>query len=78
MLAEIGVGSLDELIDQTLPPRYRSREPLRLTGLPAPLGEFRGDRATARGTRAANRVLRSCIGMATRTPWSARDPANVL
>ena len=62
MLAEIGIGSLDELIDQTLPAEIRSREPLRLTGLPAPLGESAAIERL-RGYASRNRVLRSCIGM---------------
>src|SRR5882724_3518512 len=62
MLAEIGAGSLDELIEQTIPAEIRSREPLRLSGLPTPLGESAAlERLRAHASR--NRVLRSCIGM---------------
>src|SRR5262245_41765057 len=62
MLAEIGASSLDELIDQTIPPGIRSPEPLRLSGLPAPLGESAA-LERLRGHASRNRVLRSCIGM---------------
>ncbi|TMA33134.1 MAG: glycine dehydrogenase (aminomethyl-transferring), partial [Deltaproteobacteria bacterium] len=62
MLAEIGAGSLDELIEQTIPAEIRNREPLRLSGLPTPLGESAAlERLRAHASR--NRVLRSCIGM---------------
>src|SRR5262249_4198365 len=39
MLGQIGVGSLEELIDQTIPAEIRNPEPLRLSGLAEPLGE---------------------------------------
>jgi glycine dehydrogenase len=59
MLRTIGVSSVDELIDQTIPSAIRLRQPLKL---PAPRGEhelLQDLRAIAN----KNRVLRSCIGM---------------
>ncbi|HKA14252.1 MAG TPA: glycine dehydrogenase (aminomethyl-transferring), partial [Myxococcota bacterium] len=62
MLGEVGAASLEELIDQTIPAGIRSPEPLRLSGLPAPLGESAA-LERLRGHASRNRVLRSCIGM---------------
>jgi glycine dehydrogenase len=59
MLRTIGVSSVDELIDQTIPSAIRLRQPLKL---PAPRGEhelLQDLRAIAN----KNQVLRSCIGM---------------
>ncbi len=62
MLDVIGVRSLDELIEQTIPEGIRRRQALRLSGLPQPLGESAAlERLRAHASR--NRVLRSCIGM---------------
>ncbi len=62
MLTRVGARSLDELVAQTVPDDIRLREPLRLSGLPAPLGESAVlERLRAHASR--NRVLHSCIGM---------------
>ena len=62
MLAEIGARSLDELVAETIPEDIRCQAPLRLSGLPAPLGESAVlERLRVHASR--NRVLRSCIGM---------------
>jgi glycine dehydrogenase len=59
MLAAVGVRSLDELIDQTIPPDIRLREPLQL-----PEAESEHEYLTRLRTVAAkNRVCRSFIGM---------------
>jgi glycine dehydrogenase len=59
MLAAVGVRSLDELIDQTIPPGIRLREPLQL-----PEAESEHEYLTRLRTVAAkNRVCRSFIGM---------------
>ena len=58
MLATIGVSSLDELVDQTVPAQIRLRQPLNL---PAPKSEFdylNGLKQTA----SRNKVFRSFIG----------------
>jgi glycine dehydrogenase len=59
MLAEIGVGSLDELMGKSLPAAIRLKQPL---ALPAPLSE---EQALAELARKAgkNKVFRSFIGM---------------
>ncbi|MEM7413152.1 MAG: aminomethyl-transferring glycine dehydrogenase [Myxococcota bacterium] len=62
MLREIGVDSLDALVDQTIPEGIRSRSALTLSGLPEPLGES-AVLERLRGHAHRNRVLRSCIGM---------------
>jgi glycine dehydrogenase len=59
MLAVIGVASLDELIDQTVPEPIRRRAGLNL---PAALGEF-DLIARLRGIAGRNQVHRSFIGM---------------
>ena len=59
MLEAVGVRSLDELIDQTIPPGIRLREPLRL-----PAAESEHEYLTRLRTVASrNRVCRSFIGM---------------
>jgi len=59
MLKAIGVSSLDELIDQTVPASIRRRDPLRL---PEPLTEAQLlDHLREVGTK--NQVFRSYIGM---------------
>lgn len=58
MLEALGVGSLDELVDQTVPPSIRLKEPLRL---PGPMSEheyLEWIRSVAR----KNKVLKSFIG----------------
>ena len=59
MLAEIGVGSLDELVAKSVPAAIRLKQPLVL---PAPLGE---EQALAELARKAgkNKLFRSFIGM---------------
>ena len=59
MLAAIGVASLDELIDQAVPPAIRLNRPL---DLPAPLSESEA-LADLRTLAAQNKVYRSFIGM---------------
>ena len=59
MLREIGVASLDELIDQTIPPGIRLAAPL---DLPAGESEF-GYLRRLKGIASANTVARSYIGM---------------
>jgi len=59
MLNTLGVSSLDELIDQTVPESIRFRESL---GIGGPRGEFEL-LEELRGIAAKNSVLRSCIGM---------------
>ena len=59
MLQAIGVASLDELIDATVPAAIRMTEPLKLAG---PRGESEV-LAELRGLAAQNRVYRSYIGM---------------
>ncbi len=65
MLGELGVASLDELIDQTVPASIRQREPLELDGIEdqgRPLGEVESlDWLRTMARR--NRVFRSYIGM---------------
>ncbi|MET0402403.1 MAG: glycine dehydrogenase (aminomethyl-transferring), partial [Cystobacter sp.] len=67
MLKTLGLGSLDELIDQTVPPAIRSKEPLWVAG---PWSEH--DALTALESIAAkNQLFRSFIGMGyhdTQTP----------
>src|SRR5689334_10243518 len=59
MLEALGVDSLEELIDQTVPEGIRLREPLKLG---EPRGEF--ETLNSLGEIAKkNQVLRSCIGM---------------
>src|SRR5271154_2947014 len=59
MLGAIGVSSLDELIDQTVPESIRFRGPL---GIGPARGEFELIEEL-RGVAGKNSVLRSCIGM---------------
>ena len=67
MLAELGMGSLDELVEAIVPPGIRLRAPLDLA---EPMGEAQAlERLRAMAGR--NQVLRSFIGMGyygTRTP----------
>jgi glycine dehydrogenase len=63
MLAEIGVESLDALIDAVVPPGIRIPGAISLSGI-APEGA--GERAAVEALReiaSENQVLRSCIGM---------------
>ncbi|HMP77067.1 MAG TPA: aminomethyl-transferring glycine dehydrogenase [Kiritimatiellia bacterium] len=58
MLAAIGVGSLDQLIEETVPAAIRRKKPLRL-----PAGESEAAYlARLRGIAAKNKVFRSYIG----------------
>ncbi len=65
MLGTLGLSSLDELIDQTVPASIRQREPLELDGIEdegRPLGEVESlDWLRTMARR--NRVFRSYIGM---------------
>ncbi|ATB40863.1 glycine dehydrogenase (aminomethyl-transferring) [Cystobacter fuscus] len=67
MLKTMGVGSLDELIDQTVPPAIRSKEPLWVAG-----GWSETEALSALESIAAkNQLFRSFIGMGysdTQTP----------
>src|SRR5687768_8956453 len=59
MLGVLGVASLEELIDQTVPPAIRLKKPLKL-------GPPRGERETLdelRKIASKNKVFRSFIGM---------------
>src|SRR6201996_6601320 len=58
MLATIGVKSLDELIDKTIPAAIRSKKPLNI---PGPLSEHQY-LTSLRQVAARNQVLRSYIG----------------
>ena len=64
MLETLGLGSIDELIDQTIPASIRLRREMALDGLdPArPLGEHEL-LGQIREMAQLNKVLRSCIGM---------------
>ena len=59
MLASIGVQSLDELIDQTIPPGIRLKKPLSLD---PPMGEYRFIESL-RTLAEQNKVFKSYIGM---------------
>ncbi|MBL7974599.1 MAG: glycine dehydrogenase (aminomethyl-transferring), partial [Candidatus Kapabacteria bacterium] len=59
MLEVIGVGSLDELIEKTIPNSIRLEKPLQLS---APVSEFDFLRSL-RGVAAKNRAFKSYIGM---------------
>ncbi|HLL91114.1 MAG TPA: aminomethyl-transferring glycine dehydrogenase, partial [Tepidisphaeraceae bacterium] len=62
MLQAIGLSSLDELADQTVPEAIRLRRPLNLAGLPdRPRGEHEV-LEELRKLASQNRVLTSCIG----------------
>lgn len=58
MVEVVGVASLDELIDQTVPPAIRLSQPLKL---PEPLGESEV-LANLRDLAAQNKIFRSFIG----------------
>ena len=58
MLKTVGVGSLDELIDQTIPARIRLKKPLQL---PPAKSEF-DYLNTLRQTATKNKVFKSFIG----------------
>src|SRR5688500_14480446 len=58
MLAALGVASLDELIDKTVPPSIRRKAPLQLH---APSGEAEA-LAELREIASKNKVFRSFIG----------------
>ncbi|WP_434380622.1 aminomethyl-transferring glycine dehydrogenase [Melittangium boletus] len=67
MLQTLGLGSLDELIDQTVPPAIRSKEPLKMEG---PRSE-QDALAALEALAAKNQLFRSFIGMGysdTQTP----------
>jgi glycine dehydrogenase len=67
MLTELGLGSLDEMVERLIPEAIRDREPL---AFPA-AGDEAAVLAELRRLAAKNRVLRSFIGMgyhATHTP----------
>jgi glycine dehydrogenase len=59
MLLTLGVSSLDDLMDQTIPAEIRSRRPLQV---PGPFGEH-SLLGTLRSVASQNRVFRSFIGM---------------
>ncbi|MBI1183635.1 glycine dehydrogenase (aminomethyl-transferring), partial [bacterium] len=59
MLAKIGVNSLDELIDQTIPANIRRKNPMQLD---APLSEYKLLN-TLKAEAAENKVFKSYIGM---------------
>jgi len=64
MLDTLGVGSLDQLIDQTVPAAIRFDRPLELEGLPA--GRLLGERELLdrlRGIAGRNQVFRSFLGL---------------
>jgi glycine dehydrogenase len=67
MLKAVGVGSLDELIDQTVPPAIRSKEPLKMAGAWSEHDAL----AVLETIAAKNQLFRSFIGMGyydTQTP----------
>jgi glycine dehydrogenase len=67
MLEALGVGSLDELIDQTVPPAIRSKEPLKMAAASSEHDAL----ATLETLAAKNQLFRSFIGMGyydTQTP----------
>ncbi|HZH14801.1 MAG TPA: aminomethyl-transferring glycine dehydrogenase [Archangium sp.] len=69
MLKTVGVGSLDELIDQTVPAAIRSKEPLKLA---AAANSEHDALAVLETIAAKNQLLRSFIGMGyydTQTPY---------
>jgi len=62
MLAELGLDSLDALIDATVPASIRNKKPLAMAGLPErPLGESEVLERLAEIAK-RNQVFRSCIG----------------
>jgi glycine dehydrogenase len=58
MLKTIGVSSMDELIDKTVPPAIRSKEPLKTGG---PVSEYQY-LAELKRTAALNKIYKSYIG----------------
>ena len=66
MLATIGAGSLDELIDATVPAAIRLRRPLQI---PAPRAES-DVLAELRALASKNQIFRSYLGMGY---WRIRD-----
>jgi glycine dehydrogenase len=63
MLKAVGYDSLEALTDAAVPSGIRTKEPLRLDGLPEqPLGEFEL-LAQLQAMAAENQIFRSCIGM---------------
>lgn len=62
MLHYLGVNSLDELIEQTVPDSIRLKKPLSFTGFDGALGEFEY-LGHLREIAAKNRVMRNFIGM---------------
>ena len=63
MLALLGLGSLDELVDQTVPQGIRLRKSLQLEGIPdTPRGEHEL-LAQLKAIIDKNEIYRSCIGM---------------
>ena len=64
MLRKIGVGSLDELIDKTIPANIRLKEPL---ALPAPMTEYEfGQHITRLACK--NKLYTTYIGLGCITP----------
>ncbi|HMP89574.1 MAG TPA: aminomethyl-transferring glycine dehydrogenase [Kiritimatiellia bacterium] len=59
MLETIGISSLDELIDQTVPPAIRLKRPLKA---PVGISEFEY-LSELRGIASKNKIYRSCIGL---------------
>jgi glycine dehydrogenase len=62
MLNFLGVNSLDELIEQTVPDSIRLKKPMSFTGFDGALGEFEY-LGHLREIAAKNRVMRNFIGM---------------
>ncbi len=62
MLDYLGVNSLDELIEQTVPDTIRLKKPMSFTGFDGALGEFEY-LGHLREIAARNRVMRNFIGM---------------
>jgi glycine dehydrogenase len=71
MLAELGFGSLDEMVERLIPESIRDRAPL---AFPA-VGDETEVLAALRGLAAKNRVLRSFIGMGY---YGTHTPAVIL
>ncbi len=62
MLNYLGAGSLDELIEQTVPESIRLKKPMSFTGFDGALGEFEY-LGHLREIASKNRVMRNFIGM---------------
>jgi glycine dehydrogenase len=62
MLNYLGVSSLDELIEQTVPDSIRLKKPMSFTGFDGALGEFEY-LGHLREIASKNRVMRNFIGM---------------